>query len=195
MSTAKQQQQKLNQLYADLNSGTPSKVSAAFKALQIHGNAGTVPVVLEAWLNGMLKGQETEVHDFLIGIKDTSTIEPFMDAFRSAKFQSLQRDLVNVFWNSKLDFSAYLPDFILFAIEGDFMDCLEALTLIEQFEETIPESAILEAQILMKEYFGAPQDKTSQKYQLMEAILLRVRDIEEQEDMDDFLFDDAEELE
>ncbi len=194
MSTAKQQQQKLNQLYQDLASGTDAKVSAAIKAFHVHGNAGTITVLLNAWVNDELVGHENELFELLIGIKDTSTIEPFMDAFRDAKFQKIQRALVNVFWNSKLDFSPYLADFVLYAIEGDFMDCLEALTLIEQFDETISESAILETQILLKEYFGSETDKTSQKYLLMQDILLRVKDIEDQEDMDDFLFDDAEEL-
>jgi hypothetical protein len=90
--------------------------------------------------------------ELFVGLKDTSTVEPLMEAYRNPAFAGIKRKLTSAFWNSKLDFSAYLSDFVLFAIEGDFMDTFEAITLIEQFEAIISESAIMESQLLLKEY-------------------------------------------
>lgn len=190
VSTSKQQQQKLTTLASDLRSGDEKKISAALKSLQVHGEASIIAVLLEIWRTGLSAQNERDMKELLVGLKDTSTITPLIEGFRATDNREFQRKLLNIFWNSKLDFSPYLSDFIVFAIEGDFMDCLESLTVIEQFESTVPESAILESQLLLKEYFSKDDRLEEKKYQLLQEIMILLKDFDENGELDEFYYEE-----
>lgn len=181
----KQEQLKINGLLADLNSGNEQKIAGAIKSFEQFGHATVIEPLLQVWLGGLSEANEIKVFDLIQSLKDSSTVEPLMDAFRKPEFGALRRKLVCAYWNSKLDFSDYLADFVLFAIEGDFLDTLEVLTLIENFETLAPDHAIMEAQLLLKEYFGQEEQREAQKDALLTDLALILKDMDEMEGTDD----------
>lgn len=190
----KQKQDKIKLLLVDLNSGDQAKIAKAIPALELNGDASVILPLLEIWNKGLNTANEKAVIELLSGLKDTSTVEPLMEAFRSAQFTKLKRQLVVIFWNSKLDFSTYLADFVLFALEGDFLDVLEVVTLIEQFESAIPEHAVMESQLLLKEYYNGTENRERQKDELLAVVAEFVRQFEQEADLEhDFGFDYEEE--
>jgi hypothetical protein len=190
VSSSKQQQQKLATVSNDLRSGDEKKISTSLKSLHVHGDASIIPVLLEIWEKGLSLQNESDMKELLVGLKDTSTITPLIEGFRTTDNREFQRKLLNIFWNSKLDFSPFLSDFIVFAIEGDFMDCLESLTVIEQFESTVPESAILESQLLLKEYFSKEEKLEEKKYQLLQEIMILLKDFDADGELDEFYYEE-----
>ncbi|MNE38290.1 hypothetical protein D3C80_1321840 [compost metagenome] len=128
---------------------------------------------------------EALVMDLLQSLKDTPSIEPLMEAFKNPDNRPLQRKLLSTFWNSKLDFSDYLADFVLFGIEGDFLDALETITVVENFETVAPESAILESQLLLTEYFGQTEGRDEQKDAILTDLALLLKDFSDLEGTDD----------
>ncbi len=192
----KQQQLKISKLISDFTSGDDLKIGAAIKSLEIHGDASVIDPLVRLWNNGLSVENERIIHELFVGLKDTSTIEPLMEAFRNSEFESIRRKLVGAFWNSKLDFSPYLADFVLFAIEGDFLDAFEAFTLIEQFETKISDSAVMESQLLMREYFGSSEfkdaSKNSQKDTILSDIALFLKQLDDADGTEDLFFDEEE---
>lgn len=188
-STNKQQQLKINQLLSDLNSGNEVKVASAIKSFHVHGDASVIEPLIVVWNQGLSDENEALMLELFVGLKDTSTVEPLMEAYRNPAFAGIKRKLTSAFWNSKLDFSAYLSDFVLFAIEGDFMDTFEAITLIEQFETIISESAIMESQLLLKEYFGTNEHRDDQKDTLLSDLTIILKDFDEATDSEDLFLE------
>ena len=188
-STNKQQQLKINQLLSDLNSGNEVKVASAIKSFHVHGDASVIEPLIVVWNQGLSDENEALMLELFVGLKDTSTVEPLMEAYRNPAFAGIKRKLTSAFWNSKLDFSAYLSDFVLFAIEGDFMDAFEAITLIEQFETIISESAIMESQLLLKEYFGNNEHRDDQKDTLLSDLTIILKDFDEATDSEDLFLE------
>lgn len=185
MSTSnKQHQLKVRQLLDDLRSGEEMKVNAAIKSFHVHGDATVIAPLLEVWRKGLSENNQVALMELFEGLKDTSTIVPLMEGFRSPENEGLKRRLVLAFWNSKLDFSPYLADFVLFAIEGDFLDAFEAVTLIEQFSETISETAIMESQLLLKEYFGGLEGHEEKKDALLSDLIILLKQFDEETDHD-----------
>ncbi len=178
---SKQEQEKLNQFVLDLKSKNNTKIEAALKAFSVHGHVSIIEPVLQIWCEGLSESNEKLVEQLLQGLKDTSTIEPLIMAFRNPKYENIQRKLLVTFWNSKLEFSPYLADFTLFAIEGDFSDALEALTVIENFETLPSESSILETQLLLSEYFNQKRASDEQKDSLIAEIAVLVENFSRQE--------------
>jgi hypothetical protein len=183
-SNSKQQKLKINQLLTDLQSGDATKIGAAIKSFHVYGDAGIIAPLIAVWRGGLNPENESAMMELFEGLKDSSTVEPLMEAFRDEANKSLKRSLVTAFWNSKLDFSEYLSDFVLFAIEGDFLDAFEAITLIEQFETMVPESAIMESQLLLKEYFGGTENRSEQKDSILSDMALILKQFDEETDHD-----------
>lgn len=179
----RQTKSKLNTLINDLLSGEEKKIAAAIKGFAVHGDASVIEPLTRVWRTGLSEENEAMMTELFSNMKDQAIVAALMEAFRNPENQPIQRKLVSMFWNSSLDFSAYLPDFILFAIEGDFLDAFEAITLIEQFEEEIPESAILESQLLLKEYFGGSA-RNEQKDVLLSDLAILLKRFEEEADSD-----------
>ena len=196
-STSKKQPIKVNKLITDLQSGNETKMGAAIKAFNQHGNEGIIQPLLAVWRAGVSPEIEALIIELLEGLKDTTTIQPLIEGFRDEANSAIKRKLTAVFWASKLDFSPYLSDFVLFAIDGDFLDAFEVITLIEQFETLVPESAIMESQLLLKEYFGGSENRNDQKDTILGDILLMVKQFDEESDSEGLYFDeelDEEEL-
>lgn len=183
-SNSKQHKLKVNQLLTDLQSGDAVKVGAAIKSFHVHGDAGVIAPLISVWRGGLTPENETAMMELFEGLKDSSAVVPLMESFRDDANKGLKRTLVTAFWNSKLDFSEYLSDFVLFAIEGDFLDAFEAVTLIEQFETLVPEPAIMESQLLLKEYFGGTENRSDQKDSILGDIALLIKQFEEESDHD-----------
>lgn len=186
---SKQEQLKINGLLADLNSGNEQKIAAAIKSFEQYGHASVIEPLMQVWSTGLSEANEIKVFDLIQNLKDTSTIEPLMNAFKNPKFADIRRKLVAAFWNSKLDFSDHMADFVLFAIEGDFLDTLEVLTLIENFESYAPDQAIMEAQLLLKEYFGQDEDREAQKDALLTDLALILKDMDEMDGTEDLFLE------
>lgn len=188
-SKSKQHQLKVGQLLTDLRSGDELKVGAAIKSFHVYGDESVIAPLVEVWRGGLSTENTAAMMELFEGLKDSSTVEPLMEAFRDEVNAPIKRQLLSAFWNSKLDFSAYLSDFVLFAIDGDFLDAFEAITLIEQFETLVPESAIMESQLLLKEYFGGTDKRNEQKDTIIGDIALMVKQFDAESDSEDLYLD------
>lgn len=185
----KQEKLKINQLLGDLQSKDELKIASAIKAFAVHGHATIIEPLITVWRAGLSAENELLLIDLLQSLKDTSAVEPLMEAFNRSENRGIQRKLLSTFWNSKLDFSEYLADFVLFGIEGDFLDALEAITLIENFEAVAPEPSILESQLLLKEYFGQTEVRDEQKDAILTDLAILLKDFSELEGTDDLYLD------
>lgn len=185
----KQEKLKINTLLGDLQSNDERKIAGAIKAFSVHGHATVIEPIIEVWGSGLSAENENLVIDLFQNLKDTSAIEPLMKAFNNSQNAHLRRKLVSTFWNSKLDFSDYLADFVLFGIEGDFLDALEVITLIENFETAAPESAILESQLLLTEYFGQTENRNDQKDAILTDLAMLLKDFSELDGTEDLFLE------
>ena len=176
-------------MLTDLRSADELKIGAAIKSFHVHGDEDVIAPLVEVWRGGLSAENTAAMMELFEGLKDSSTVEPLMEAFRDEVNAPIKRHLLSAFWNSKLDFSAYLADFVLFAIEGDFLDAFEAITLIEQFETLVPESAIMESQLLLKEYFGGTDKRNEQKDTIIGDIALMVKQFDDESDSEDLYLD------
>lgn len=185
----KQEKLKVNQLLTDLQGNDDLKVAAAIKSLSVHGHVSILEPILDVWNKGLTFENEMLLVNLFHNLKDSSVVVPLMDAFRNPKYKDLRRRLLISFWNSKLDYTPYISDFVLFAIEGDFLDTLEALTLIENAETIPPEAAVLESQLLLTEYFGQEEAREAQKDALLADLALILKDFSEQDGTEDLFLE------
>lgn len=82
------------------------------------------------------------------------------------------RDILNICWNSKLNFSPFILEFVKIAINNDYLIAMECLTIIENLEGPFEESSLLESQILLKGYYENIEPKDDKKKYVIDEITL-----------------------
>ncbi len=173
----KQAQQKLNALLADLNSGDSKKISKAVKSLEVHGNPTVIKPLAALLMKGVNETNEKEILEFLSSLKDSTVVVEMMDVLGDPELRSIRQKLLTTVWNTKVDFSDYIDEFVEMAVEGDFMEALDCLTIIENLEGPFMEENILECQLHLKNYLESDEKKDEQKSHILSEIALKIKEI------------------
>jgi hypothetical protein len=180
----KDQKSKIKQLVADLNSGIPKQISSALKELQLHGDISILRPLVELLKTDLPPATQTEILFFLA---DVSTSKATVEMMAILKDESLlpQRQIVlSTIWNSKLDYSPYIAEFVEIACEGNFLEALDCLTIIENLEGPFEEHHILECQLHLKDYLESNDPKEEKKAQMLSEIGQLIRSLDR--NLDDF---------
>ncbi len=173
----KKQQQKLQKILADLNSEDTKKVSKALKSLESHGDATVIKPLADRLLKGGSEKNETEIIELLSSVKDTSIVVEIMDILGDSNYLPIRQKVLSTVWNTKVDFSDYIDEFVEIAVEGDFMEALDCLTIIENLEGPFMEENILECQLHLKNYLESNAPRDDQKAHILSEIALKIKDI------------------
>lgn len=81
----------------------------------------------------------------LITLKKEKAGEVLLQAIASPKSLAHRHLLVAACWESEINFSKYLPFFILLALDNNYLISLEAITTIENMEGPFDEKAVAES--------------------------------------------------
>ena len=177
-------QKKINaQLIADLNSESETVVLETIKKIKSLATADIIPQLIEKWVNsaGEVEHQLTEL---LFTLKDKEVIDPLVDVLDDEKMKEHRERIISIFWNAGLNPVDHLSTFVGIAVEGNFMECLECLTLIENLEPPFPEEEMMDSLLQLKAYFGNKESEKEEKFPLMRSIATIIKVNEETEEED-----------
>lgn len=178
-SKEKERINKMKQLLLDVKSGREDKISSALKGLKVHGDQSVLAPLIEVWNKGISEKNQEELISFLNDLKSNESVYPIIDILRDNDYRKIHTPLLSTIWNSPIDYSEYLVDFVALAVQGDFLMALECLTIIENLEGPFEEQQFFEAQIELSEY-ASKQNKDTKKEQIMSEIALLIKDFERQ---------------
>ncbi len=168
---------KLKQILTDLLSSDENKISKAVKALEAHGDSSVIKPLAEKLRDGVSDKNEKEIIELLCSLKDTSVTAEMMDIVEDEDFRTIRHLMLSAIWNTKVDFSDYIDEFVLIATQGNMMETLDCLTIIENMEGPFMEENILESQLHLKNFLEADSPKDEQKMHLLSEIALILKDI------------------
>lgn len=170
-----QKKLKIAEAISDLNSGNSTKALAALKILEAIGDKSILPSLVLAMKNN----DETVVKaiiELISNVQDQDSTEDLVEIIRNEKDAVVRQKLLTSIWNSKLDFSTFLAEFVSLATEGDFLQALECLTIIENLSGPFEEHQLLESQLYLKDYLEDSEDKEERKNQIISEIALFIKD-------------------
>ena len=129
-----------------LASNNKDQIAKGLKLITQKGTLKEIPLLLNLLLNTSDKELELELITLFSDIKIKEANKLIIEAFE--KRQKTQA-LLQICWQSRLDFSSYLMLFIDIFIQASFEEALEAFTLIEvlltdyNYPEKIKKESIL----------------------------------------------------
>jgi hypothetical protein len=169
--------QKIQSLLNDVQSDSLTKVKAALEALEINGDSSVIPTIIkELTLEGHSE-KNMLLLDFLAIIKTPNAIEVFIEVLNDSDFLPYRQLILNSIWNSPLNFSDFLPKFVEIALNGDFMETLECLTIIENLVGPFEEKSVFEAHLLLTTTEIDPND--DKKKALLSEIALKIKEFQQ----------------
>lgn len=169
---------KLNLILTDLKVGSPAKTAQALDALQVYGDYTIIEPLFQFLLESSDEASKEQVLEFLCNLKDSKSMLMVMDCLNQSRFRPIRKEILTTIWNSPLDYSMYLQDFVKLAVENDYLDTLECLTVIENLDGPFEERSLLESLLYLKDYHEGKYPKSKEKDQLMSEIALLVKDFE-----------------
>jgi HEAT repeat protein len=184
----KQQKLKIKNLLAELMSGNEVKASASIKALQANGDSSILEPMAALLMTDLSPKIREEIVEFLCSLKDSSAVDEMMRLVNDSDYLPIRQQLLTTIWNSKLDYTYFLPDFVEIAVDGDFMEALDCLTIIENMAGPIEERHVLEAKLHLREYLEDTDPKDPQKSQIMSEIAMIIKDFDSMDEDDDIDF-------
>ncbi|MRT93220.1 hypothetical protein [Ancylomarina sp. 16SWW S1-10-2] len=135
-------------------------VLKSIENLRAKGNIKDLDAILDYLINPSHPEVEKALYNFLFDIKVSKAVEPIVAAIQNEKYQAIQKNLIEVCWQSNLKFTKHLGLFVDLLIESDFEVAFEALTVIENMDEFFePESKELEMAKLKNAISNANEDR------------------------------------
>jgi hypothetical protein len=120
---------------------------------------------------------QQEIGSILGSVKNPGADQVFMDLLDNKEFASHRSDILSFMWNSAMVPLEGIVRIVEIAIEGNYHTTLEALTLVENFEEPLAEDTILEVISLLQTEINSSQDKD--KVILLTDMMMWFRNLEE----------------
>ncbi len=182
---ATKQQLKVKQILEDIKSDDPKKVSKSIKSLEIYGDSSVILPLANILLSGINRKNEEEVVELLSSLKDTSTVVEVMEIIGDDKFLAIRPIMLSTVWNTKVDFSDYIDEFVEIAIKGTLIETVECATIIENLEGPFMEENMLECHLHLKDYIELTEHKDEHKAFLLSEIAIKIKDINEELDAED----------
>jgi hypothetical protein len=180
--------QKIQKLINDLQTGDVKKISQTLKLLKSEGSIVFLRPLAELLIRSNDESIQQEIIAFLSDLNVSKATDEIMNLLNDENLLSIRQPLLTTIWNCKLDYSNYLPEFVEIAVDGNFMEALECLTIIENMDGPFEERHILESQLHFKDYLEDNAPKDPQKAHIMSEIALIVKDYTNFDEEDMSLF-------
>jgi len=152
-------------------------IKSGAEVLQDKGKLEQLPIILKAYLNQTIPANKKVLYELLASIAVNGSKEAWLSILKSKEFAPFQAQVVNILWNTRIDFSQELEFFVQLALQLDYLGTLECLTLIEQMEGPFQEHQLLESELLLKEYVKKNLDEGSSKQTLVAALATHIEQL------------------
>lgn len=163
--------EKIKLILKDINSGEEKKIIDGLKALKVNGDDNVILPIVDVWNKGVSPAAEQEIITFIGDIKSTSSAQTIMDILLDEEYNEIHLPLLSTIWNSKVDYSEYIVDFVSLAVQYDFLVALECLTIIENMEGPFEEHHILDSEIILREFAENHQENETQEEKKVQMVL------------------------
>ncbi|MCT4560846.1 MAG: hypothetical protein N4A41_05655 [Crocinitomicaceae bacterium] len=166
---------KTQTLLTKLESKEEKTVLQTIKILEGEGNEHVIKPMFDLYKTTSSEKVKMALEDFFNKLSDSSSMLPMVELMRNEDNPTYRKMLIGACWQSKVDFTPYLADFVAMATSGDFFEAFECLTVIENLDGPFEETQILEAQLYLKEYLEKDKGKVEQRDQMISEIALLLK--------------------
>lgn len=156
----------------NLKSSDEKVVSGALKNIAKNGSILSADALLELLISNSYSEEiKFELKDLLKSVKNPEMLDVIMQWLDDDRAQEHKAFLVSCIWEAGFQAEAHFENIAYHGINGDYMTLLEVLTVIENFEGSIPEGQIINVNLSIDEALeNGENEKTALLISLKEVI-------------------------
>jgi len=170
---------RLKALLVDFTSKDLDKKIAAVQAMKMHGNETVIEALVKELSSTKHEELKEEIIELLNNTKSSLVPAKIIACLENKKYANCRQILLASIWNSGLDYREFLPQILTATLEGDIMDALECVTIVENFEGVPEDEELNEALVILGNYLSEQKKESSPKIDLLielGAMLKRMND-------------------
>ena len=179
MAESKKPNKKVIELIKQLERSEPKDIIKAIKSLKMHGNEAVIEPLLSLYVSTKNNAVKNEIVDLLNTIKSTKVPSVLIECLASGKYNLARQAILSSIWNSNLDYTFYLNEIVTAAQEGEMMDAMECLTILENMEGTLNEEKIMDSLLNLKSYLVENESVNTPKMGLLREVAMLLTEINE----------------
>jgi hypothetical protein len=172
------QSARIKQLIADLFSKDEKKVLKTLSILEGEGTADVIKPICECYQENISSKVNEKIVEFLNNLSDSTAAPELVDVLRDDDFKNMRQILLGACWQSKLDMSPFIADFVSIATDGELLEAFECTTIIDNLEGPFEEGHLLESQLYLKEYLEISKGKNEHVDELISDIAILIKDFD-----------------
>lgn len=142
----------------DLFSPVEETVLAAVTKAEKYGDATFIEPLLQVYISTEVEEVKEAVSQMLSSLKVSDAEAELVAALENPKFIDYRADILSFIWESGFHPIEHVALFARIATSGSYMETLESLTVIEQFEPPMQEDSLIEALIEVRTYLADKPD-------------------------------------
>lgn len=163
------------ELMESLKSSDANIVLDALQKVRESGNCRVLAPILQLLHDTDESNVEAKIVELLFDLRNQDCAPILIEALQDEELEHYHNFFIAAFWQSPIDGSEYLSEFIDAAIKGDYMVCLECLTVVENFDTTFSSQEILECDADLTE--AIMEEQNMDKQTLLEELKVIINNL------------------
>lgn len=149
---SKNKQQQLHQWLKELSAKEDAAFKNALESISANGDISVIEPTAHIMFKMSDRGRRHLLSEFFANIEKEAAKDELIRVIQELEQPEHQAELLNTIWNSRMDFSEFLVEFVELAIDGTLEIAIECHTIIENMDGPFDEADILEAKLLLGSY-------------------------------------------
>lgn len=129
----------------NLESGSNAEVLASIRTIRDEGNENAIPFLVKTLVTNPSEDIKNEISNLLFDLKNEKALPALIMAILNPENKEYKRLLISACWESGLDCSPYLKAFVEMAVDADYLETIECLTVIENMKGPFNQEALEES--------------------------------------------------
>jgi hypothetical protein len=134
-------------MVSKLQSGKLSLIMEVLREVKENGSVRLIPYLFEIVASDRFAPVEDDIIRLMSDIKERDAAPYIIESIKKFNFGDKTAGILAICWQSRLDFSAYLPVFTDFFFRNDYQTSIEAFTAIE---ESLPHATVAQKNECLK---------------------------------------------
>jgi hypothetical protein len=166
----KKKSQKIVKLLAQLSSKDEKEQIKAVIKLKSDGDESVVEDLVNTFNSTESESLKKEIVDLFNTIKSTKVPAELVKCLVNPNYKASRQMMLTSIWSSGLDYNQYMGEIAQAAVEGELMEAIECITILENLENGLNEDEIMDALIVIKAYLVDNNDDSSKSNILKEIV-------------------------
>ncbi len=167
--TAKQK--KVQDLISNLSANDTKTVVKAIKALKTNGDETSIEPLISLLSKTDSEPIKKEIVDLLNTIKSTAVPPALIACLNNPDYVNARQAMMVSIWSTALNYNQYFGEIAQATVNGDLMEAIECITILENLEEGLNEDELMDGILIFKSYLVDKKAESSPKNDIIMEIV------------------------